>query len=220
MDATPIAAEDDQGSKAGGDPHWGLIPIQAFHDYQRAQVELLLNVSPTRAGYTVPIVVYGAHPRDTFRALYGVTLGVNVAATAEILPGRKTPVLGSNHPYVFYATAQGFATVGSGRFRSENDCREATTVMRSDLIVARWQKVMADDPSRDPQAVLADCTAYWTDPARATAVCALTRHQGSLHYPDPASLAFRFDQSLEDATSACRASGNAACTGAPAGTAS
>ncbi len=47
MDATPIGAEDDQGSKksATGDPHWGLIPIQDFHAYQRRQVRLLLNRS-------------------------------------------------------------------------------------------------------------------------------------------------------------------------------
>jgi hypothetical protein len=220
MDATPIAAEDDQGSKPGGDPHWGLIPIQAFHAYQRAQVELLLNVSPARKGYTVPIVVYGAHPRDTFSALFGVKLGVNVAATAEILPGRKTPVLGSNHPYVFYATAQGFATVGSGRVLSEQDCRAAAKVMTTDLVVARWQKLMADDPSQDPQTVLVDCTAYWTDPSRARTVCALTRHQASLHYPDPTSLAFRFDLSLADAAAACGQEGNDPCAGVTPGAAS
>ena len=54
MDATPIGAEDDQGSKKAGDKHWGLIPIQDFPDYQRAQVELLLNLSE-HADYTVPI---------------------------------------------------------------------------------------------------------------------------------------------------------------------
>lgn len=211
MDATPIAAEDDQGSKKGGDQKWGLIPINYFHDYQRAQVNLLLNVSATHPDYTIPIVVYGAHPRDTFAELYNVKLGVNVAATAEIIPGKKTAVLGSNHPYVFYAAAQGFDTVGSGHFKSQGDCQAAAKVMKTDLIVARWQRVMADDPSQDPHAVLNDCTAYWNDPARAGEICALVQHQGSLSYPDPNSLQFQFNVSLELAASFCKANNNDPC---------
>ena len=208
MDATPIAAEDDQGSKAGGDPKWGLIPIQYFHDYQRAQVKLLLNATPNHAGYTVPIVVFGAHPRDTFSALYNVKLGVNVVATAEILPGLKTPVLATNHPYVFYVNAQGFATVGSGHFISTAGCTSAAKTMLSDLAAARWQKLMADDPTQDPQAVLDACTTYWKDPARQGEVCALVQHQGSLFYADAASLDFSFKVSQEQGAAFCQAHGN------------
>ncbi len=211
MDATPIAAADDQGSKKGGDPKWGLIPINYFHEYQKAQVNLLLNVSATHPDYTIPIVVYGAHPRDTFAELYNVKLGVNVAATAEIIPGKKTAVLGSNHPYVFYAAAQGFDTVGSGHFQSQADCQAAAKVMQKDLIVARWQKVMADDPSQNPQTVLSDCTAYWSDPARAAEICALVQHQGSLSYPNPNSLNFQFNVSLELAASFCKTNNNDPC---------
>lgn len=211
MDATPIAAADDQGSKKGGDPKWGLIPINYFHEYQKSQVELLLNVSSSHPDYTIPIVVYGAHPRDTFAELYNVKLGVNVAATAEIIPGKKTAVLGSNHPYVFYASAQGFETVGSGHFKSQGDCQAAAKVMKTDLIVARWQKVMAEDPSQNPQTVLNDCTAYWSDPARAAEICALVQHQGSLSYPDPNSLKFQFNVSLELAAGFCKTNNNDPC---------
>lgn len=213
VDATPIAAEDDQGSKAGGDPTWGLMPIQYFHDYQRAQVALLLNSPSGVAGYTCPIVVYGAHPRATFEQLYNVKLGVNVAATAEILPGRKTPVLGANHPYVFYAAAQGFSTVGSGGFKSAAACAQAVKVMAGDLVVCRWQKEMADDPTQDPVAVLKACTAYWSDPAQAGQICALARHQASLYYASPTSLAFTYRTSLADAATFCGANGNQACAG-------
>jgi hypothetical protein len=211
VDATPIAAEDDQGSKQGGDPTWGLIPIQYFHDYQRAQVELFLNPAAGNDRYTIPVVVYGNHPRATFQALYGVTLGVNVAGTAEIVPGRKTAVLGANHPYMFYAAAQGFDTVGSGRFLSPKDCERATAVLQKDLVVARWQVVMSEDPSLDPVAVLGDCTTYWHDPARVAQICALVQHQGSLSYPDAGSLSFRFDRTLEQAAALCASSGNQPC---------
>jgi hypothetical protein len=213
LDATPIAAEDDQGSKPGGDPEWGLIPIQYFHAYQQAMVLLLLNNAPQSAGYTVPIVVYGAHPRATFQQLYNVQLGINVAATAEIVPGRKTAVLGSNHPYVFYATAQGFPTVGSGQFLSLQACQAAASVMQSDLVVARWQKIMSDDPSQDPQAVLKDCTSYWSDPKRAPEICALTKHQGSLFYSNPVTLQYTFKLTLAQGAAFCKANANNPCAG-------
>src|SRR5205807_605625 len=109
--------------------------------------------------YTIPIVVYGNHPNDVFGQLYRVQLGVNVATTAKIVPGKKTAVLGANHPYRFYATAQigKGEDVGSGHILPGKNCQDAVKVMTQDLIVARWQKVLADDPTRDPQAVLDDC---------------------------------------------------------------
>jgi hypothetical protein len=196
VDAAPIAAPDDQGSAAGGDPKWGLIPIQYFHDYQRAMVQLLLNNAAQHDGYTVPIVVYGAHPRDTFSELYNVKLGVNVAASAEIVPGKKTAILASNHPYMFYATAQGFATVGSGEI-TPSKVGAVMKNMIKDLVVGRWQVKMADDPSRDPFETLGECQEYWAEPARNAAISALVLHQGSLLYPDPNSLQFTFKWSLE-----------------------
>jgi len=211
LDATPIAAEDDQGSKKGGDKEWGLIPIQSFHDYQRALLGLLLTSPPGVDGYTYPVVVYGAHPRATFEQLYDVKLGVNRATTAEITPGRKTPVLGANHPYMFYAAAQG--TVGSGHFQSASACARAVTVMQGDLVACRWQKLMSDDPSQDPVAMVEECTKYWQDPARAGEICALARHQASLYYASPTSLQFTFNTSLDVAAKFCAANGNQACAG-------
>jgi len=192
MDATPIGAEDDQGSKKAGDTKWGLIPIQDFHEYQKAQVKLLLNPAPGRNGYTVPIAVYGAHPRDTFNELYQAKLDLKTGPTAvvEIVPGRKTPVIVSTHPYAFYVTAQGDPDrVGSGKLVNPAG---ATARMIEDLVVARWLKLMADDPTQPAERVLADCRAYWTDPARKPTVSALVRHQGSLTYSDPKTLAFTF----------------------------
>jgi hypothetical protein len=214
VDATPIAAEDDQGSKTStkGDPVWGLIPIQYFPNYQKAQIQLLLSAAARSDYYTIPLIVYGGNPRKEFNNLYGTTLGVNVAGTAEIIPGKKTPVLGANHPYLFYYIAQSANTnppvnVGSGKIVPAN-LKQATTTMIQDLIVARWQKVMSDDPSQDPQAVLAAATAYWNAPAQTAQVNALVQHQGSLTYPDPNSLDFEFAISLAQAQSAAAAAGS------------
>lgn len=198
MDATPIGAEDSQGSKQAGDPTWGLIPIQDFHEYQKAQVELLLNPSD-HAGFTVPVVVYGAHPLATFNELYGTKLKTNQVALAELVPGKKTPVMASAHPYVFYAVAQDFATIGSGKLLHEG---QATAQMVRDLVVSRWLKLMADDATQDPHAVLKHAQAYWADPARAGTVSALVRHQGSLYYSDPHTLTFEFREPLVPAAEA------------------
>jgi hypothetical protein len=216
VDATPIAAPDDQGSKTNGTPtpdkHWGLIPIQYFTEYQKAQVRLLLNTAPNSDDYTIPIVVYGSHPNDVFGQLYGVKTGVNVAATAKIIPGKRTAVLGANHPYRFYAQCQigNGEDVGSGHI-IPSQCQSAVSVMIQDLIVARWQKVMADDPTRDPDAVLAECTTYWHEPQRAAQICALVQHQGSLSYPDPKSLDFKFNLTLKQAADVCAKIKNNPC---------
>ncbi len=193
MDATPIGAEDDQGSKKSdkGDPHWGLIPIQQFHDYQRQQVHLLLNPSRTAKGFTDPIVIYGAHPLETFNDLYGTNLQNGHAGITQILPGLKTPILASTHPYVFYGIAQGFDKIGSGILV---DVAGATRQMQTDLAVAGWLKSMSEDPSQDPVAVLTSQTQHWQAAAQQPTVSALVTHQGSLRYSDPQTLAFHFDK--------------------------
>jgi hypothetical protein len=199
VDAVPIAAEDDQGSKPWDkDPQFGLIPIADFPEYQKAQVRLLLNPAPNDARYTIPIVVYGSHPRQIFEQLFGVKLTLNTATTVEILPGKKTPVMATNHPYRFYATAQGGATVGSGKILPDMT-GEAMKLLICDLTAARWQKVMADDPSQEPQTVLDACSKYWNSSEQLDEIEALLLRQGSLTYPNGESLKFSFPVSMKDA---------------------
>lgn len=220
VDATPIAAPDDQGSKKSpkGDKHWGLIPIQYFPEYQRAMVKLLLNESQTHSGYTIPIVVYGSHPREIFQELYlgDHRLSVNVAGTAEIIPGKKTPVLGVNHPYRFYAQAQiddkdpSTGYVGSGKIVPKN-CEGVVALMKKDLAAARWQALMAENPTLDPQALIQECEAYWDAPERMEEVCKLVMHEGSLLYPHLPALDFTYGLSLHDAAGVCGPHGNNPC---------
>ncbi len=211
MDATPIGAEDDQGSKnpqqcaadgcppAAYDKDYGLIPIQYFADYQKAQVSLLLNPSP-KSGYTAPIVIYGAHPLATFNKLYGTNLKVyQTTVVTGILPGLKTPVLASSHPYVFYGQAQGFDKIGSGNLVN---VPAATGQMIKDLAVSRWLKAMSDDPSQPVADVWAAAQKFWNDPAQAAAVSSLVQHQGSLWYNNPPTLDFIFKVPLQPAATA------------------
>ena len=113
IDATPIAAPDDQGSKVPKNKDkfkYGLIPIEYFTQYQKDLVELLLNDSAFDSEFTIPIVIYGKHPREEFETVFlkdtGQKLGINKVAIAEIIPGKKTAVLAANHPYRFYAQGQ------------------------------------------------------------------------------------------------------------------
>ncbi len=210
MDCAPIAAPDDQGTiylKNREDPVH-LLPIEDFHEYQRSQVRTLLN--PHGDAYTVPIVCYGTPARQTFSDLYlkgqeplGSSLDTRIV---EIINGRKTPVLGIEHPYAFYAQAQISDTtnVGCGHIVNPEGLEK---MMIQDLAAARWQCQMADDPTQSPSAVAQDAIRYWNDPARADEVCALVRHEGSLYYPDK-SLRYSFKVLLPEAADICRNKGN------------
>lgn len=192
IDGAPIAADDAQGSKRVRGFKGGLIPIGSFHDYQRQLVQLLLNDAANAPGYTVPIVVYGAHPRETFNALFGTHLQTDTTTVAEIVPGKKTPVIATRHPYVFYVAAQRASSVGSGKLV---DPTAATKQMVCDLVVAHWLTVMAAHPGNDPQAVLRASQSYWQEPSQAPTIQALVQHQGSLFYPPsnpPGDLQFKY----------------------------
>ncbi len=203
VDATPIAAPDDQGSKKVDKSKYkyGLIPIEYFTTYQTDLVKLLLNSAENQEGYTIPIVIYGAHPREEFEEIFlkgtGQTLGINKVATAEIVPGKKTRVLSTNHPYRFYAQAQiddkqpdkyyvGCGEIAPGHLDS------VIALMKDDLAAAHWQVQMSNDPSQDPQVVLDAGIDYWRDANRTDQVRQLVEHQGSLFYPDPKALEFSF----------------------------
>lgn len=80
--------------------------------------------------------------------------------------------------------------------------------MRGDLAITRWQKLMADDPSQPAQDPLDGCMSYWNEPARAGEVRALARHQASLFYSDPVSLAFTYNVLHPDAADFSRNANN------------
>lgn len=205
IDSTPIAAPDDQGSKVPKDKKkykYGLIPIEYFTQYQKDLVKLLLNESTFDSEFTIPIVIYGKHPREEFETVFlkdsEQKLGINKVAIAEIIPGKKTAVLAANHPYRFYAQGQiddkqpNEYFVGCGKL-APGTKEGVTAVMKADLAAARWQILMADNPSKDPQSLIEECENYWEDEALTEQVNNLVAHQGSLFYPDPDSESLEFE---------------------------
>ncbi len=209
IDCAPIAASDNQG----GNISKTVAPTDYFANYQKAQLALLLNVAATDPSFTIPLVVYGGPAKTVFQELFGVTLGVNQATTIQILPGLTTPVLGANHPYYFYAEAQGYNTVGDGKMIAAQ-CAAAATLMVQDLVAARWLATMANDPSQNPQTVLAAASAYWNTPAQAAAICAMVQHEGSLYYQNGSPAQFGFPTTLAQGAAFCQANGNNPCAAA------
>ncbi len=209
IDCAPIAAGDDQGTYISPT----VTPKDYFANYQKAQISLLLNLDSNNQTYSIPMVVYGAPARTVFQTLFGVTLGVNQATTIQILPGVTTPVLAANHPYYFYAQAQGFNTVGDGKMIPAQ-CPAAQKLMVQDLIAACWLANMGEDPTRDPQAVLSAAGAFWTAPAQAAQVCALVQHEGSLLFQNGNPAYFSFPTSLQQGATFCQANANNPCASA------
>ncbi len=209
LDATPIAAPDS----AGAGP-----PTDAFGVYQERQLQLLVKESDTHPGYTIPVLVHGVYAMRMFNKLFGLDLDILVDQVAEIIPGLKTPVLGATHPFHFYAAAQAdtsggrhaWQTIGSGKFGP--NCQLASLLMLQDLIVARWQTLMADNPSQNPGVVLSKCTQFWLDPKQKPRICALVQHQGSMKF-EGRDAAYKFEKSLEEAIDFCSSHQNDPCVG-------
>ena len=203
IDGAPIAAPDDQGT---------LIPIEAFTQYQLAMVKFMLEqVTAPGAIFTPPIVVFGIPAMARFEKLFGVNLDILVPMVAtNIVDNAKTPVLGATHPYHFYAQAQidhkRGLKIGGGRMGQ--GCQLAYMLMKQDIIAAKWQQLLVADPSIDVGEALFEATAYALNPKLDATVCALTRHQGSLSYPNPRSLNFTFKIDYDSALTQCQQNPN------------
>ena len=223
INSTPIAAPDDQGTpKApylnGVQPNpvsESYIPIEYFTEFQQKMIQLYLHPHPTVSGYTIPMIVYGRTPR---MQLAGEWMGPDCAAILQMLPSRatsphemmlsrvsvdtadylRTPVLGSNHPYLFFAMAQindaAGLDVGCAKLNPGNIDR-CISVMQDDLAVTRWQVSMAEDPSQNPWDVINAGKQYWRHEDQLMDVCALIWRQASLYYApdDPLGNHFTFN---------------------------
>lgn len=211
INSTPIAAPDDQGTNTSppADPVWGgLIPVGYFRQFEANMIQTLLKPHDQSPGFTIPMTAYGKDPRQRFGGMFLNPLKTMII---EVLEGHRTPVLGSNHPYLFYYMAQakdGAGEVGSGKMLPGQDILDACTKLQQvDLAVVRWQVEMAKDPSQDPWQMIADCKAYWTAPGQQELVKKLVIRHGSLKYETPDGFNFWFadTQGLADPTDQCGA---------------
>lgn len=191
INSTPIAAPDDQGtnSSVAADPvTGGLIPIGYFQDFEIQMIQTMIKPHSKVNEYTIPMTAYGRDPMQQFGGLF---LGPDQAMVIEVLPGLKTPVLGSNHPYRFYGQAQTTRNpqpgqvIGSGQMLPGAAVMDACRgIQQDDLAVVRWQVQMAADPSLDPWDTIREAQAYWKAPDQQGLVEILIKRHGSLTYDD------------------------------------
>ena len=190
VNSTPIAAPDDQGTNfsVAADPViGGLIPIGYFRDFEIQMIQTMIKPHKVQ-GYTIPMTAYGRDPIQQFGGLF---LGPDQAMVIEVLPGLKTPVLGSNHPYRFFGQAQTTRNpqpgqvIGSGQMLPGDAVMQACrSIQQDDLAVVRWQVQMANDPSLDPWDTIRESQAFWKAPEQQERVELLIKRHGSLTYDD------------------------------------
>lgn len=205
IDAVPIAANDDQGA---------FMPVSAFASYQQQMLRLFLTMRQQFNPVTVPVLVFGIPAMAQFEHLFKANLDILVPQVANIINGTTTPCLGSTHPYHFYAQAQidkgQNGHIGDGRMG--RGCQLAQVLMQQDLIAAYWQVAMAKNPQASVGDTLFEATAWALGSAMTQTVCALTRHQGSLLYPNPETYDFEFNILYpEPAMSLCTGDGINPC---------
>ncbi len=192
INSTPIAAPDDQGtnSSVAADPvTGGLIPIGYFQDFEIQMIRTMIKPHPKVNEYTIPMTAYGRDPMQQFGGLF---LGPDQAMVIEVLPGLKTPVLGSNHPYRFYGAAQTTRVnpkpgqvIGSGQMLPGTDVMNTCRgLQQDDLAVVRWQVQMAETPALDPWATIRKAKKFWQAPEQQELVDRLIKRHGSLTYDD------------------------------------
>ncbi len=107
--------------------------------------------------------------------MYGLDLPVLQQKVLKLANGTSVNVLGANHPSFIYNAAKQQA--GEPTQTPDQLLQRAMRIMQQDLIAARWQVAMAANPGADPAKVLADATAFWSDPAKHGRVCELTHMQ-------------------------------------------
>ena len=214
VDGTPIAAPDDEGQA-------GTIPIEYFEDYQKAMVHALLRPHPDfPEDFTVPVVVFGRHPREIFAKLFldKDDLGVNDVVLAKIVDGLLTPVIGSNHPYNFFFRSQvgntddPYRYIGDGRMNM-GECKHAKKLMFDDLVTTGWTVAISKDPSQDIDKVLENEKAKWSGSQSANTLCALTRSQATLFYTNKEQTLFTFVVGEDAARWECARDSDETCPG-------
>lgn len=218
IDGCPIAAPDDQGSKpvtdAQGHPicdengkqFVGLMPIEDFLEYQRAELMLHLIPHAVQTAYSIPLNIFGEPARKQFEKLTGRSIPADVVSQTpvtghvQIKSGQpQTPFIAWWHPYEFYWRAHGRSseTIGKGQLVMTQKTRhDIEGLLVDDLALAGWSLAMAEDPSQDPQATLQAQQAKWNRADTQPQVQALVRHLASFEETGPNKLGYAFCESL------------------------
>ena len=131
-----------------------------FEKYVISLIEVFLSANARRS-LTAPMVVGGGPAIETIARHYrnqlpeGEELSPMSLVSLEIIAGKKTPLLCTNHPSTYLYYAYGSATEPPNR-------KKAAEIMQQDLICAGWQAAMAQDWRLDPREVLTKMKRRWS----------------------------------------------------------
>lgn len=175
IDIAPIAAPSSDGSKLEG-------IYSYYNDYIHA---LLKHWLPTADDAVRPMVAFGSPVRTWIKEEFGPDLRVLSLANLEIDDDTVTPTLAANHPSYIYNAASRLSDDPA----TPEDERMALLmkISQQDLVAARWQVLMGEQPASDPEEVLNDCKDYWSDPNLADKICEITRIQALNKSPEEAA---------------------------------
>lgn len=156
IDIAPIAAPASDGKKLEG-------VYSYFSDYAHNMLGYMAR--PKTGSLTArAVVAYGSPVRTWIEQQYQVKIGVLGTGYLKLDSQNKAPVLGANHPSYFW-------------YAAEQSCDDGWSVMREDLIAARWQMQMPEATDASAAQVLNQATSYWD--VRHPEICQQVRMQSS-----------------------------------------
>ncbi len=159
IDIAPIAAPASDGKQL-------TQTYSYFSDYAQAQLNLLAVDTDNGGAQPLPLVAYGAPVRDWLKTYFNLDLSVLQVGELSLQSGPTLPVLAANHPSYFWYVA-------------DKSCESGWQVMQQDLIAARWQMDMGNNPAQSAQTVLDNAQSYWNSGNQTAQICSLTRQQAS-----------------------------------------
>jgi len=169
IDIAPVGASSNAGSAIEA-------TLGDYSDYSSYINALLLNwttISKENVGVK-PLVAFGSPVRRWLHQTYlpdRPSLRVLDAGFITIA-GRSIPFAIANHPSFFYDAIENKDAVPPLNYD------QLAEIMRQDLVVARWQVLMAANPVLSPVDLMQDCVAFYDTPQGARTICEQVYIQG------------------------------------------
>lgn len=155
IDIAPIAAPAGDGKE-----------LSQTYSYFAGYAKDMLNLLGEQNNVSRPLVAYGSPVRDWLHTYFNLDLSVLEVGSVKLDNGSQLPVLAANHPSYFWYVA-------------DQSCAQGWEVMQQDLIAARWQMDMGNNPTSNPSTSLQNAKNYWAAAAQNPQICSLTRKQAS-----------------------------------------
>lgn len=165
IDIAPIAAPSRDGRRLNG----------IYHYYNNYILGLLQLWVCKQNEVARPIVAFGSPVRKWIMTEFGRNLKVLSLTDINLPNGVNAPTLAANHPSFIYNVTK--RLYDDPNTPEDERMGVLMRVMQQDLIAARWQSLMGQNPKLNPNDVLKDCKRYWGNEMQKKRICILVRTQ-------------------------------------------